>query len=136
MKLRARRTRKKRCGWFKQGRTDEWCTNIISRGSDDDDWKKNFRMSGELFHELLVPYISPNILSLKRRMIPADKKFAVTLHFLKDTGSLLMTASIFGIALSTASKIIYEVCKAMTEHLDSKCIRLPKTEEEMIHKAS
>ena len=46
-----------------------------------------------------------------------------------------MTANVFW-ALSTASKIIYEVCKAITEHFDSKCIRLPRTEEEMIQKPS
>ena len=51
---------------------------------------------------------------------------------MKDTGSLLMTATIFGIALSNASKIIYEVCKAITEHLGLKYMRLPRTEEEMI----
>ena len=43
-----------------------------------------------------------------------------------------MTANIFGIALSTASKIIHEVCKAITEHLGLKYMRLPRTEEEMI----
>ena len=89
-----------------------------------------------IFNNMLRSSRNPTECAFDRRMIPADKKLAVTLHFLKDTGSLLMTASIFGIALSTASKIIYEVCKAMTEHLGSKCIRLPKTEEEMIHKAS
>ena len=31
----------------------------------------------------------------------------------KDTGSLLMTANVFGIALSTASKIIHEVVKLL-----------------------
>ena len=65
-------------------------------------------------------------------MIPGDKKWAITLYLLKDTGSLLMTANIFGIALSTASKIIHEVCKAITEHLGLKYMRLPRTEEEMI----
>ena len=47
-----------------------------------------------------------------------------------------MTANIFGIALSTASKIIHEVCKAITEHFGSKYICLPRMEEEMIQKAS
>ena len=69
-------------------------------------------------------------------MIPADKKLAMTVYFVKETGSLLMTANIFGIALSTASKIIHEVCKAITEHFGSKYIRLPRMEEEMIQKAS
>ena len=38
---------------------------MLSRDFNDNDWKKNFNMSRELFHELhhLIPYISPNILS-------------------------------------------------------------------------
>ena len=55
---------------------------MLSRDSDDNDWKKNFRMSRELFHELLdhlAPYISPNILSPNGRMVPADKKLAMTI---------------------------------------------------------
>ena len=89
---------------------------MLSGDFNDNDWKKNFNMSRELFHKLhhLIPYISPNILSPNWRMIPGDKKWAITLYFLKDTGSLLMTANIFGIALSNASKIIHEVCKAIT----------------------
>ena len=47
-----------------------------------------------------------------------------------------MTVNIFDIALSTASKIIHEVCKAVTEHLGLKYIHFPRTEEEMIPKVS
>ena len=96
-------------------------------------------MSREQFHELLdhlIPYISPNILSSNRRKISANKKLTINLYFLKDTGSLVMTANIFGIALSTALKNIHEVCKAITEYLGSKYTRLPRTDEEMIQKAS
>ena len=80
MNLRVRYT------WFKQGRTNEWWRDMVSGDSDDNDWKKNFRMSRELFHELLehlVPYISPNILSPNRIMILADKKLVITLCFFK-----------------------------------------------------
>ena len=47
-----------------------------------------------------------------------------------------MAVNIFGIALSTASKIIHEVCKAVTEHLGLKYVHFPRTEEEMIPKVS
>ena len=47
-----------------------------------------------------------------------------------------MAVNIFGIALSTASKIIHEVCKTVTEHYGLKYIHFPRTEEEMIPKAS
>ena len=45
-----------------------------------------------------------------------------------------MAVNIFGIALSTASKIIHEVCKTVTEHYGLKYIHFPRTEEEMIPK--
>ena len=69
-------------------------------------------------------------------MIPANKKLVIAVYFLKDAGSLLTIANTFGVALSGASKIIYEVCKAVTEHLGSKYIGLPRTEEEMIQRPS
>ena len=69
-------------------------------------------------------------------MLPANKKLAIPLYFLKDTGSILITANVFGIEFSTASNIIHEVCKAITKHLGSTYIRLPRTEEEMSQKTS
>ena len=87
---------------------------MLSEDSDNDDWKKNFRMSRKLLYEPLhdlITYISPNILSPNRRMISANKKLTIYLYFLKDTESLLMTANVFGIDVSTASKIIHEACK-------------------------
>ena len=50
----------KRFMWFKQRLTDELWRNMLSRDSDNNDWKKNCRMSHGLFHELLnhlFPYI-------------------------------------------------------------------------------
>ena len=69
-------------------------------------------------------------------MLPANKKLAIPLYFLKDTGSILITANVFGTEFSTASKIIHDVCKAITKHLGSTYIRLPRTEEEMSQKTS
>ena len=68
-------------------------------------------------------------------MIPVNKKLAITLYFLRNTGSLLMAANVFDAALSTALKHS-EVCKAVTEHFGSKYILLPRTEEEMIQKSA
>ena len=45
--------------------------------------------------------------------LSAEKKVAMTLYFLKDTGSLAMTANTFGVAVSTVSKHIFEVCYAI-----------------------
>ena len=90
--------KKKRYTWFKQGPTDRQWRNMLCRDSVNSGWKKNYWMSRKIFHELvgdLIPCISPDILSPNRRMTPAKKKLAKTLHFLKDTRSLIMTANVF-----------------------------------------
>ena len=104
-------------------------------GGKYDRWKgsrrrmeKNFRLPRERFVELaeeLRPYISPNPLSPNYRALSTEKKLAVTLYYLKDTGSLAMTANTFSIAVSTASVIIGEVCKAITKNLGPKYVYMP-----------
>ena len=67
-------------------------------------WKKNFRMSREDFDVLadhLTPYLTPDKTSPNFLKLNVQKKLTVTLYYLKDTGSLLMTANTSGIAMST-----------------------------------
>ena len=61
MKMR-KLARKKRSKWVQSGRTDAWWQNMVNGLSADHQWKRNFRMSKEMFGELcekLRPYISP-----------------------------------------------------------------------------
>ena len=50
---------------------------------------------------------------------------------MKDTGSLIITPNNFGVAISTASSVIYEVCLTVCQNLGPQYIRLPKTKEGM-----
>ena len=134
-----RLNRKKRSCWYKAGRTDKWWKNLISGVSPKEFWKKNFRMDEALFHDLvlqLCAYISPNPHSPNRRALTADKKIAVTLYYLKDSGSLNMTADTFGIAINTTSAIIFEVCSAINKYLGPRYLHLPKDTKEMQIKIS
>ena len=70
--------------------------------------------------------LSPNYRSLS-----TEKKLAVSLYYLKDTGSLENTANTFGIAINTASVVIGEVCKTISTNLRLKYIYLPRDCEEM-----
>lgn len=79
----------------------------------------------------LRPYISPNPKSPNHRALSAEKKVAVALYFLKDTGSLRMTANSFGIAVNSASAAVSEVCQAISNYLGPKYLHLPKDEESM-----
>ena len=69
------------------------------------------------FTNELQPYISPRLLLLNHGTLNADKKLALTLYYLKDTGSLIITANNFGGAIATATSIIYEVCLVICQNL-------------------
>ena len=102
-------------------------------------WEKNLHLTRNQFFNLtneLQPYISPSLLLPNHRALNADKKFAQTLYYLKDRGSLTMTANNFGVAINTVSSVIYEVCLAICQNLGPQYIRLPKTREEMREKVS
>ena len=61
---------------------------------------------------------------------------AVTLYYLKDTGSIWMTANTFGIHQCTVSKVLLQVCTAISKHLGPKYVYLPRTLDEMRNKVS
>ena len=71
--------------------------------------------------EELRPFISADPRSPNLTALTAEKKL--------DMGSLSVTANSFGVARSSVSVIVGEVCKAITFHLGGKYIRLPKTED-------
>ena len=64
------------------------------------------------------------------------KNLAVTLYYLKDTGSMWMIANTFGVHHCTVSNIIFQVCSAISDQLGPKYIKLPESEEEMLTKVS
>ena len=66
----------------------------------------------------------------------ADKKVGITLNFLKDCGTLSMTANSFRISTNTASAVINEVCNAIVLYVGPKYLHLPKTNQEMKEKIS
>lgn len=89
----------------------------------------------KLVHELR-PYISPDKSLPNYRALTVEKKLAVALYYLKDTGSLAMTANTFGIAICTTSRVIFQVCQTISSVLGPKYLRLPKTTSEMRQKVS
>lgn len=69
------------------------------------------------------------------RALSAEKKVAVALYFLKDTGSL-RTINSFEIALNTALAAVSEVCQAIPNYLGPKYLHLPENEESMREKVA
>ena len=58
------------------------------------------------------------------------------MYFLKDTGSMTMRASTFGIHQFTLTEVIKEVCSAIVTYMVPKIIRPPNSEDEMLSKIS
>ena len=91
-------------------------------------------MSKECFFEILdevKPLLDPKANCPNYRFLSAEKKLAVTLYYLKDTGSLWMTANIFGIHQCKASKTIVKVCKVINAILGPDFLHLPRSENGM-----
>ena len=142
-KLKRRRERnllkKKRSCWYKPGRTSLWWDNILTGIAPHECWKKNFRLSKDLFfklHDEISPYISPDLKTPNHRALSSKTKLALTLYFFKDTGSLGMTANSFGVAINTAAAVITEVCNAISKHLSTRYIHLPTDTDSMRRKVS
>ena len=73
----------------------------------------------------LESYIASNPLSPNYRALNEEKKVAIALYYLTDTGSLNQTANLFGVDFSTASKTIAEVCNAI-KIVGPKYIKYPQ----------
>ena len=129
-----REGRKVRAYWKKPGRTEQWWLNLWLGHLLEDEWKFNLCISRQVFLRLvdeLRSIISPDPRSPNRTALSAEKKLALTLYFLKDTGSISMTANSFGVTKNTVSVTVFEVCQAITMFLGQKYIGLPRTMDEM-----
>ena len=139
-RLKVRRLcRKPRSTWVVKGRTDKWWENIVNGNAPDTVWKKNVRMSKQSFYDLvhkLHPVIGPKPNTPNYRYLTTEKKLAATLYYLKDTGSLWITANTFGIHQCTVTKIVTQVCHAINTVLGPTYLHLPRDVNEMREKAS
>ena len=99
-----------------------------------DEWSKNLRMDYQTFMkltDLLREYVTPNAESFRQDTISAEKRVAMVLYYLKDQGSLRMTANTFGVSVATVSVSLRMVCHAITKHLGPLYIKFPLTKEEI-----
>ena len=103
-----------------------------------DEWKENFRMSKRSLFALceeLHQYISKSTARFLKSA-SAGMRVAVTIYCLSDEGKFSKTANAFRITKNTVSMIIRRVTKAISNHLADRCIKLPRTEEEVNESSS
>ena len=120
--------------WRIPGRTAQWWQNLYNRVLPESEWKKNLRMERDHFMALadeLRPFIQPGISPRGLDVLSVEKQLAMTLYFLKDQGSLAMTANGFGVAFCTVSVVVRKVCYIITNVLGPKYIKLPTTNEQI-----
>ena len=114
-------------GFF--GKDDRWWMDMWSGEAIAEEWMKNFGMPREQFEALadeLSPCISPDP-SSARMGLSVEKELGITLHLLKDTGSITVTASAFGVSAPTVSKTIRSVCNAVNTNLGPRYLKLPSS---------
>ena len=86
--------------------------------------------------DMLRVFVTPNPKAFKKDVISAEKRVALVIYYLKDQGSLRMTANTFGVSISTVSLSLRMVCNAIAEHLGPLYMKFPFTEEELQEAAS
>lgn len=119
--------------WTRPGRTSAWWHNFVHEVVIPEEWLENFRMSRRSLlnlSELLRPHIEGESTRM-RSPVDVVKKVACTLYYLSDEGRLRKTANAFGLSRQVVSRIIREVCRAITIHLGPDYIKLPFTEPEV-----
>ena len=119
--------------WINPGRTSLWWDNLLNGNTLAEEWKKNLRMTKNDFLYLvnLVRIdLEPDPIPVRDALTP-EKKVAMTLYYLKDQGSYLMTCNAFGVGKSTLSYVIKEVCHAINMRVGPNYLRLPRDESEM-----
>ena len=74
---------------------------------------------------LIRPYAKERSSEVRKDIITLQKRVAITLYYLKNQGSLLMTGNTFGIAKSTTSVVVDEICRILAENIAPKLIKFP-----------
>jgi len=62
-------------------------------------------------------YLQPNRNPQGLGVLSVEKQLGIALYYLKDEGSLMMTAKAFGVGLCTASVIAHKVCDKLVNIL-------------------
>ena len=65
--------------------------------------------------EIIRPFAKERCTKLRNDIITLEKRTAITLHYLKDKGSLRVTANSFGVVKCTTSVTVLEICSILAK---------------------
>lgn len=131
--------RRKRKVWVKPGRTEDWWMKISNGKMHPEEWKINFRLNETEFYRLvnmLRPFANDGSTKVRKDSLTLAKKVAITLYYLKDQGSMKMTANSFGIARCTVGCVIQEICNLISEKIGPILINFPSEKDAVINASS
>ena len=81
--------------------------------------------------KMIRPFPGTRLSKVRRDVLSLEKRAAITLHYLKDQGSIRMTANAFDIARSTVGQIIQDICMILTKNIGPELTKFPETNEEV-----
>ena len=97
-------------------------------------WKKNFRVRCEDILELVEmirPYARERSKRARQDIIALEKRVAMTLHYLKDQGSIVMTANVFAYSISSTCNAVKEVCRILSKNVAPRMIKYPSSKAQV-----
>ena len=111
-----------------------FCRLNVKRKVPMEEWCLNLRMNYSVLMEL-VNYLREFLICQPRAFcqdcVSPKKRVAVALYYLKDQGSLRMTANTFGLAKSTVSESVKTVCSLICDQLGPEFLLFPSAVEKM-----
>jgi len=112
-------------------RRKDWWERVVLTEYDDEDWKKNFRMTRRSFNKLcgfMEGVMKPEVVTV-RAPIPLEMRVAIVLYKLASCAEYRVVANHFGVHKSTVMKMVYQFCKGMVTSAIHNFIKVPTTDE-------
>ena len=81
--------------------------------------------------EMIRPYIRERSKRARQDIIILEKRLAMTLHYLKDQGSVVITANVFGCSISSTRNAVKEVYGIISKNIASCIIKYPSSKAEV-----
>ena len=119
--------------WQRPGRTKVWWNSLLNGTVVANEWRENFRMTGNTFMTLtepLRPVLEKKTIAM-REPISVEAQLAITLYYLSDEGRFRKVANSFVVGKSSVSIIIRDVCLVLAKYVGPRYIKLPQKVEEV-----
>ena len=81
--------------------------------------------------DAIKPFAKRRSTRVRKDVISLDKRLTLTLYYLKDQGSMQMTANAFGVARCTVGVVVKEICGILSFNLGKELIKFPVEKDDV-----